>query len=462
MNQAKDVVEPVSITIFGATGDLAQKKLFPALFQLYKKGFIGEKFHVVGFSRKQLSDAEFQEFVHAIFIQKPDLYDNETIEKFLSHLHYISGDLNEPKTYEILKQKLGSLDTYEQECLNKVFYLAVTPAHYEATLRNISSVGLTIPCGTSSSSPETKWTRVLIEKPFGNNLEGAQNLDKLLGTLFDESQIFRIDHYLTKETLQNILSFRFNNTIFEPIWNKDYIESISIKLLENNIVGSRGESYDPVGALRDVGQNHILQMLALVTMENPHTLKSDTIRSARESILEHVEYHHTDTSLVRAQYKGYREEPGVNPQSETETYFKIELALENDRFRGVPIFIESGKGFSQSNTEITITFKPIKNKLTFSIYPKEEISLQIFAKEPGFENIITPRILHLGEYSQKNEPEAYERVLHDGLHGDHTLFTSTKEVLAEWKLITDILSHYPETKLLSYPVGTQYDTLNFS
>jgi glucose-6-phosphate 1-dehydrogenase len=469
MNHAKEL-GPVTITIFGGTGDLAQKKLFPALFHLYKKGFLNEKFHIVGFSRKPWDDAQFQEFVREIFMKKPDIYDTLTVEAFLTHVHYVSGNITEPATYTALQEKLGALDVAENTCLNKVFYLAVTPAYYETTLRTISDVGLTIPCAHVASHDNTEWTRVFIEKPFGNDLEGAQKLDKLLGTLFDESQVFRIDHYLTKETLQNILNFRFSNTIFEPIWNKDYIKKITIRLIENNVVGQRGESYDPVGALRDVGQNHILQMLALVTMEKPSQFDAQAVRTAREHVLEHIAYHHSAESLVRAQYRGYTNESGVAKDSDTETFFRVTVALENERFAGVPIILESGKGFDTASTQIYIEFKPLDdtpctidctdeqlrhNTLTFSIQPDEYIALGIFVKKSGFENVVIPQELKLGAYAHEPEPEAYERVLYDGLRGDHTLFTSTKEVLAEWRLITEIVAHYKETKLQSYPIGSE-------
>ncbi len=459
----------VIITIFGATGDLAEKRLFPALFHLYKKGFLKDKFHIVGFSRRPWQDAEFQEYVADIFKKDINTYDSKTVNEFLTHVHYVSGDINDLASYKKIQNKLGSLDELENVCLNKVFYLAVTPVHYEITLNNISLSGLTIPCLQVDKENNVSYTRIFIEKPFGNNLKEAEKLDKLLGTLFDETQIFRIDHYLAKETLQNILSFRFANSIFEPNWNKDHIEKIVISLLEKNTVGKRGESYDPVGALRDVGQNHILQMLAFVTMPNPGSLKGDAVRLARGSIFEKVHYVHQAHSLVRAQYEGYNKEPGVSPHSETETYFRAEVSLDNETFKGVPIILESGKGFFEAKTEIVIYFKPrvsgmfsvdegenIKqNILTFSIYPKEHISLSVFAKKPNFDNKVTVRAFNLSEKEEASEPDAYQKVLFDGLSGDNTLFASTQEVLAEWRLITEILEHYPETKLLSYPVGSK-------
>ena len=472
MNKNSEInrLQPVIITIFGATGDLAKKKLFPSLFELFKNDYLNEKFYIVGLSRKDWSDQDFQDYVSDLYKEKVDTYDKITMSDFLSHFNFVSGDIENIATYEKLKEKLGEIDKKENTCINKVFYLAVTPAHYEKTLQNISESGLTIPCSHIESKENTEWTRVFIEKPFGNNLNEAEKLEELLASLFDESQIFRIDHYLGKESIQNILSFRFTNSIFEPLWNKDNIEKIEITLLEDNIVGSRGLYYDNVGALRDVGQSHILQILALTMMEKPSHLANKEVQIARENVLEKLIYVHNDTSLTRAQYKNYHSEPGVEESSSTETYFKVRVFLENERFSGVPIILESGKGFSKSKGEIKVYFKPThsslyeldnkeikihQNILTLKIQPENSVSLNIFMKEPGFEYIVTPIELKLNGHENKYIPSPHARVFYDGLSGDQSLFVSTKEIKEEWRIVDKIINHYDKTDLGHYPIGIE-------
>lgn len=458
-------IDPVTISIFGATGDLAKNKLFPALFNLYKNNHFKSQFYIVGFSRRPWDDIEFQKYVSEILLEK-NKQEVDLIKEFVSHIYYVSGDIEKKDSYISLQKKIRLLDDKENACLNKIFYLAITPHYYETSITFIHEVGLTIPC-VDIESNNTEWTRVFIEKPFGNDRDQAQKLDMLLGTLFDESQIFRIDHYLGKETLQNILSFRFANSIFEKIWDKDSIEKIEVRIIESNTVGTRGKFYDETGALRDVGQNHLLQMVALTTMENPLHMSGNSVREERAKILESIQYHPTDKSLYIAQYEGYMDSIETDISSLTETYFRVQVSIENEKFRGVPILLESGKGFGQPKTEIVIYFKKdihslcqldsknktCQNKLTFSIYPKEEIVFDIFVKKVGFENIVMDTKLKVEENTSSNSPDAYERILFDGLKGDQTLFASTKEVLAQWNIVTEILKQYKNTPLKKYPLG---------
>lgn len=461
-------IQPTTIVIFGASGDLSRKKLIPALFDLFLAGYLPEKFSVIGFARSPFSDPEFREFVKKILVEKKYTCDKKCFDDFTDRFFYSAGNLDDATTFATLAEKISMLDTDAGACTNKIFYLAVSPVHYDKALRNLAHSGLATSCIATGKQSTVGWTRVLIEKPFGNNLAEAQNLDQLLGTLFVEDQIFRIDHYLAKETLQNILSFRFSNSVFEPLWNREHIEKIQIRLLEKDGVGTRGAFYDAVGALRDVGQNHLLQMLALVAMEYPGPMDAHAIRAARATLLKSVRFSGA-AHAMRGQYKGYTVESGVASTSTTETYFNVQVEVENDRFRDVPIFLETGKGFADAKTEIIISFKGTPtcvcppethqhhaNTLTFSIQPKEAISLLYWAKKPSFEFSLEPKTLSFSydvDRADVRISDAYERVLYDCLRGDQTLFTSTEEILAEWHVVTDILAQWTDTPLDIYDIG---------
>jgi len=473
--------KPLTIVVFGATGDLFQKKLIFALFNLYMGGFLPKQFKLIGFARRPLSHEDFRIYIKEILQTKSK--DLARIDMFLTYAFYERGDMSLEQSFKDLSESLGRYDTDFGVCSNKMFYLAVPPILYKTILKHISASGLTMSCipdllsfvglrkSQSFRAPGTRqekqaWTRVLIEKPFGNNLIEARSLDTLLGKLFEENQIFRIDHYLAKETIQNILSFRFSNALFEPLWNRKFIEQIEIKFLESNVVGNRGSSYDDVGALRDVGQNHILQILALISMENPDRLESELIRTERARVLKKVRIY-KGSKMVRAQYEGYRQEKGVVSSSQTESYFRLALEVKNSRFRGVPFYIESGKALNESKVEVTIHFKapkefcvcPIEHKeghqniLTFSIQPNEAISLLFWAKAPGFNFGLEPQNLSFSQARdtiQRKIPDAYERVLYDAIIGDQTLFTNTAEVLAEWGIIMPVLNALKKTPLKHY------------
>ncbi len=316
----------------------------------------------------------------------------------------------------------------------------------------------------------TGWTRILIEKPFGRDIRSAKRIDEMLGKLFEEKQIFRIDHYLVKETLQNILTFRFANAIFEPVWNRKYINKVDVKIFESGLIGSRGSFYDGLGALRDVGQNHMLQMIALITMENPADGEVSSVRKNRFNVLSKIKLLKGKEALaVRGQYDGYLSEQGVSPDSQIETYFKIKLVLNNSRFREVPFTLEGGKGFSESKVEVDIHFKEAVgnfcpggicpspgNLIRFRIQPNENITLQYWAKKPGLEFALEQKELVLSSSpvsKDSNSLDAYERVLIDAIRGDQTLFTSTEEVMAEWKIIHQVLKKWKASELLKYIVG---------
>ncbi len=461
--------KPLTFVVFGVTGDLFRKKLAQALFDLYAEGFLPEKFRIVGFARRSLTHDDVRKSVKEIIEQKKP--DQRKVDLFLQNIFYEQGEMSDMESFKAFALKLGAYDTEWGVCSNKIFYLAVPPILYETIFNNLSASGLTLPCAPGTPDDKFAWTRVLVEKPFGNNLVEAEKLDALLGKLFKEDQIFRIDHYLAKETIQNILSFRFSNAIFEPLWSRKYIEKIEIRFLEAHVVGERGSSYDGVGALRDVGQNHMLQMLSLIAMENPDRLESDLIRAARAKLLSKVRLM-KGKEITRAQYEGYRQEKGVASDSETETYFKVPLEIKNSRWKGVPFYLESGKALHESRVEIEIYFKapkeycvcPIEhteghqNKLTFTIQPNEAISLLFWAKSPGFQFGLEPQTLSFSQARDtivRKIPDAYERVLYDAVKGDQTLFTNTKEVLAEWGIIMPILKKWGDVPLNRYKKGSK-------
>ncbi len=406
-------MNPTIITIFGATGDLMAKKIVPALFNLFQENKLSfdsaqdkPKFKIIGFSRREISEVQFRELVKKIVPNAP--------KSFLDLFFYQQGHFNQKESYKQLSKILLKTDEKWKTCSNKLFYLAVPPNFYEEICKFLASSGLTIPCVAEPDGTLTGWTRVIIEKPFGKDLKTAQKLDELLGKFFQEQQIYRIDHYLAKDMLQNILTYRLANNLFGKNWDKSRIEKIEISLLEKLGVEDRGAFYDGVGALRDVGQNHLLQMLALVAMERPKDFSSESIRSNRAKILEKVNLIPSQGNNFRSQYEGYRKIKGVSPKSETETYFKIKLSIDDDRWRGIPITLESGKRMPEIKKDIVITLKD-GNEFIFSI--KSDSGTSQYVKE-------------------------YERLLLDCIAGDQTLFVSTKEVKAMWKVIDPIIESW--------------------
>jgi glucose-6-phosphate 1-dehydrogenase len=471
MRDSEVTQTPTTIVIFGVTGDLSRRKLIPALLHLHANKLLPPYFNIIGFSRRGMTNGSFKDFLKESIISTKHGHSEKSVDDFLEISNYCKGDFSQVKDYEHLSKTLTGIDEKFNECGNKLFYLAVPPSSYNIIFNNLSHSGLTIPCGG-----EKGWTRVLVEKPFGKDLETAKELDKHLGKLFKEEQIFRIDHYLAKETIQDILSFRFSNTIFEPIWNKSYIEKVEIKLHEKLGMEGRGAFYSDIGALRDVGQNHVLQMLAFIAMENPYKLDADTIRKERAKLLNSIKPLSKDEikrNVIKGQYEGFKDEPGVPPDSETETYFNLHAFVDNKRWNRVPFYLESGKRMSEKKTEITIYFKnPIscicpaeealhnhQNILTFRIQPDEGISIRFWAKKTGFDMTLEPKNLSFTYNNLKNNseeiPNAYEKILFDCIKGDQTLFASTKEVKASWKFITPILENWKKLPLEIYKQGSR-------
>lgn len=467
-NRPKNI--PTVFVVFGATGDLMGKKIVPALFHLYAQGALPKMFRVIGVARRELTGELFQGYVGKLLDAHKELrsINLDIRAKFLSLFSYHQGFFDKEEDYKRLAATLGNIDGTWKVCANKLFYLSVPPQYYETICTHLHSSGLTTPCGA-----EEGWTRVIVEKPFGKDFESAQRLDELLGRLFKEVQIYRIDHYLAKEMLQNILSFRFANNLFEKNWDYTVIDKIELRLLESIGVDDRGAFYDGVGALRDVGQNHLLQMLALITMEHPTTFTPETIRSRRAEILQKLILSAGESMNAvsyRAQYKGYRTVKGVAKDSITETYFKIRGELQSARFKGIPIVLEGGKKLGNPKKEIVVTFKHtapclcppnkhFQNRLIFHLGPREGITIQFWAKKPGLKMELEERtfeFLFRDKRRNLQYVEEYEKLLLDCIAGDQTLFVSTQEVRAMWKFIDPIVCAWQknEVPLRSYAPGT--------
>jgi len=463
------ITDPTTLIIFGATGDLTRRKLAKALLNLYCKGFMPDKLQIIGVSRRDYSDQQFRDFLMEESLKASSgEFSGEDINNFLKHVFYQQGMFEDIKAYDAIKKKLDNNDNELNVCSNKLYYLAVPPKYYRGIFNNLASSKLNIPC-----SDETGWTRLLVEKPFGRGIKTARELDMMLGKLFKEEQIFRIDHYLAKDTIQNIIFFRFSNMIFEPGWNNGYIEKVEIKLLEDLDIGTRGSFYDSIGALRDVGQNHMLQMLALIAMDNPgnpgegmmREKRADVFRSLRP--IDSVEL--IQNNVVRGQYSGYRDTANIDPESQTETYFKIKAFIDNKRWKNIPFYLESGKALKKKETEILIYYQDVKrcactedhskhkhqNILNIKIFPEEGILIRFWAKKLGLLGETEPRDL---EFSFKRDPDnnagEYDKVLLDCLRGDQTLFTSTDEAYLSWEFITPIIQNWKHTKLNKYSRGS--------
>jgi glucose-6-phosphate 1-dehydrogenase len=444
---------PTILAAFGATGDLMRRKVIPALYYLYEKKELPTMFRVVGFSRRDLTDESFRAFVvTTIEDHRGTKIPHAELAGFLDVFRFQRGDFDEADSYVGLKKTFDALDTEWGVCSNKLFYLSIAPEFYETVFKQLSSSKLSEPC-----APGGGWSRVMVEKPFGVDTATARALDTLLAQYFEESQIYRIDHYLAKEMLQNILTFRFANNLFEMQWGEKLIESIKISMLEEIGVEKRGPFYDGVGAFRDVGQNHFLQILALLTMGHPESLDAASIQQKRAEILAclpAMSEKDIVRSTVRAQYEGYRAIAGVDPASTTETFFKVKTYLDHPRWRGVPITMEGGKRLGAAQKEIVVTFRhPMpclcpsegqhhKNQIIIRLEPREEILIEFWSKTPGFSFATERREFHY----MLREPlakvpyvEEYAKLMLDGIRGDQTLFISTDEVRAMWRFTDPIL-----------------------
>lgn len=450
---------PFVMVIFGATGDLTRRKLIPALFDLFQEGFLPEDFTLLGYARRPWTQEDFVSEAGVMLHDSPHI-DQIRLKQFFTHLDYKQGNFDELSDYEGLAAKLKELDGSAGQSARRLFYLATPAESYDAILDGIKKANLQEPVGKGDS-----WTRIVVEKPFGSDLATAEELDKRLTGIFAENQIYRIDHYLAKETAQNIMTFRFANAIFEPIWSAQHIERIEIEMYEEIGIGTRGNFYDRTGALRDVLQNHLLQLLALVAMEQPITGEANSFRDARTKLLESVRCFDVDNlerNVVLGQYQSYCNEENVKPDSLAETFVAIRAEINLPRWQGVPVILVTGKKLEAALTRIRVTFRqplrsvfelPVngadRNILTFDIQPNEGIRLNLLAKQPGFGHTIQSVGMHFHYHENFDATgiDAYNRLLLDAIDGDQALFTRSDEIDAEWRFVDPIVKKMAELKL---------------
>lgn len=469
------------LVIFGASGDLTERKLIPALYDLKTQNLLPDKFAVLGVSRTEMSDDDFREKMKSAiheFLDDKSIINEKTINEFASSLHYISINTSSQDDYGKLNTRLLDLDKEYQTKGNFLFYLSTPPNLYETIVKNLGTYEL--------HKQETGWRRIIIEKPFGYDLESAKSLNREILKIFNEDQIYRIDHYLGKETVQNILVTRFSNGIFEPIWNRNFIHHIEVTSSEDIGVESRGGYYDGSGAIRDMVQNHLLQLVGMVAMEPPTNSDARSIRNETLKVFQSIRplskediYH----NVIRGQYmashirgkevKGYREEKNVPECSKTETYVAMKFFIDNWRWSGVPFYIRTGKRLPIKVTEVVIHFHPSPlrlftkehdnslstNQLVIRIQPDEGLLLKFGIKVPGagFKVQETGMDFHYSSLTENHLPSAYERLLLDCMLDDPTLYIRGDAVEATWEFITpiiDVWKENPDFKLFGYPAGS--------
>jgi glucose-6-phosphate 1-dehydrogenase len=467
-------VHPTTLVIFGGTGDLAHRKLLPAVYNLAHEGALPERFNLIAVSRSDIPNNDYQGMARESitdFSRRPP--DEQVLEKLLERVRYVPGTFDDDSVYERLKEELKSFDDEAGITFNRVFYLSTAPTFFPMIVGKLGEHGL--------NHAEGSDVRVVIEKPFGTRLHEAIELNRQVLSVLNESQVFRIDHYLGKETVQNMLAFRFANGMFEPIWNRNFIDYVQITAAEDLGIGSRAGYYDSAGALRDLVENHMMQLLTLLCMEPPVTFSADDVRDEKVKVLHAIkppEPSHT----VRAQYtagmaegkevQGYLEEEGVPDDSRTETYAALRLEVDNWRWAGVPIYMRTGKRLARKVTEIAVTLQPVPhlafeaegsvgvqpNQLVLTMQPNEGVSLSLGAKIPGTRMRIRPVNMEFlyGTAFLSQSPEAYERLIMDAMRGEATLFTRDDEVEGQWRVIEPILEAWErnEVPLVTYPAGS--------
>jgi glucose-6-phosphate 1-dehydrogenase len=471
-------VPATALTIFGATGDLARRKLLPALYNLAHEGQLPERFNLIAVARRDLSDEDFRQWAGGEILRfsrkRPD---PDVLRELLARMRYVSSGFDDPDGYGRLAAALAALDDEADQPLNRIFYLSTSPTFFPVIVEQLGAAGL--------NEREDADVRVVIEKPFGTDLASARELNRRTLSVLSEEQVFRIDHYLGKETVQNMMAFRFANAMFEPVWNRNYIDNVQITAAEDIGIEGRAEYYDNAGGLRDLVQNHMLQLLCLLCMEPPAAFDADKVRDEKVKVVESVRPPTEDevaSMAVRAQYgpgtiagehvPGYREEPGIPPDSKTETYAALRLEVSNWRWAGVPFYLRTGKRLARKVTEIAVTLRPVPhlafresgsvgpqpNVLVLTVQPDEGVTLTLGAKIPGARMRIRPVNMefHYGTSFLSQSPEAYERLILDAMRGDATLFTRDDEVEAFWAICDPILRAWRERDipLYTYPAGS--------
>lgn len=446
--------ESLTLVIFGITSNLAQIKLIPALYDIIEKDLLPENTNIIGVARSPQSDSWIIDYFHQILHQENRHHkhsiNEDVFSKLSKKLTYLNGQLDDVNFYKKLSEKISNLNSK-----NTIFYLATYPELYRLIFENLKAIGL--------NKQDKGFTRIMIEKPIGDNFQSAKKLNEMLEEYFTEDQIYRLDHYLGKETLQNILTFRFGNDLFEPMINKEHVDHIQITASEDFGIGRRGGYYDKVGALKDVGQNHQLQMLAFATMDAPAEFTNKAVTTERLKILKSLVS--DPQKIVFGQYEGYQNEENVDKQSQTDTFYALKTFINNERFKDVPIYIRAGKMLKETVTEISIVFKAPKNRLfkqldcgdkpnvlIYRIQPNEGIVLKTLTKKPGHKLELDYSYMQYHYRFVDQLPDAYEKLISDCIRGDQTFFNDASEVEAQWKFIDPLFDAKKE--IFKYKPGS--------
>ncbi|MFC5722509.1 glucose-6-phosphate dehydrogenase [Streptomyces gamaensis] len=470
------IAGPSGLVIFGVTGDLSRKKLMPAVYDLANRGLLPPGFSLVGFARRDWEDEDFAKVVHdAVKEHSRTPFREEVWQQLVQGCRFVQGDFDDDAAFETLKHTVLELDKAQGTGGNFAFYLSVPPKFFPKVVQQLKKHGL-------ADAPEGSWRRAVIEKPFGHDLKSAQELNAIVHEVFPPQEVFRIDHYLGKETVQNILALRFANTLFEPIWNRSYVDHVQITMAEDIGIGGRAGYYDGIGAARDVIQNHLLQLLALTAMEEPASFDADAVAAEKTKVLGAVRLpKNLGKETVRGQYAhgwqggeevvGYLEEEGIDPASKTDTYAAVKLEIDNRRWAGVPFYLRTGKRLGRRVTEIAVVFQRAphspfdhtateelgQNALVIRVQPDEGVTMRFGSKVPGTSMEVRDVSMDFayGESFTESSPEAYERLILDVLLGESNLFPRLKEVELSWQILDPIEEYWDKHGTpAQYPAGT--------
>lgn len=465
--------QPYIIVLFGATGDLTSRKIIPALYNLFLDNYLPDQFSIIGTSIDKLSDEEFRKNLYDAvneFSRKGKVEESKWMD-FANRINYLKSDFNDAATFKPIGEKIQAYKKEWNQETQIIYYLAVAPDFFGVIAENISKIGH---CGNAEN------TRIVVEKPFGHDLESAKILNNKLCNIFQEKQIYRIDHYLGKETVQNIMAFRFANSILEPIWSRNYIDHVQISVLEKLGVEKRGGYYEGAGALRDMIQNHLLQLVCLIAMETPINFSADEVRNRKVDVLRAIRKFTSEeirTHAVRGQYGsgwmegtkvvGYRDEEHVNPESNTETFAAVKFFIDNWRWEGVPFYVRTGKRMNDASSTISIQFRDVphfvfpreatdnwqQNRLIISIQPEMSIRLQLQAKRPGLDMVLNTMemVFNYKDVTKTETPEAYETLLLEVMEGDQTLFMRADQVETAWELLMPIINSWQSKQSINFP-----------